>query len=131
MVPQAARDAVAQNANLIVSLINGSAFESRFTISQHRQLAQMRALESRRYFARCASTGETCIINPLGEIDSRLPLQTNGVLVGNVKLIEGKSIYRRFPWCLPILGCGLLAIACLFRLKSSVQPKNLGWQAKA
>jgi apolipoprotein N-acyltransferase len=118
MVPRASRDAVAQNANLLISLINGSAFESRFTISQHRQLAQMRALESRRYFARCASTGETCIVNPLGEIESRLPLQTNGVLIGDVKLIEGRTIYSRYPWCLPIVGFGLLAIAFLFNSKS-------------
>jgi apolipoprotein N-acyltransferase len=116
MVPRATRDAVAQNANLIISLINGSAFESRFTISQHRQLAQMRALENRRYFARCASTGETCIVNPLGEIESRLPLQTNGVLVGDVGLIDVRTVYSRFPWCLPISGLGLFAI-CLMNRK--------------
>ena len=115
MVPRATRDAVAQNANLIISLINGSAFESRFTISQHRQLAQMRALENRRYFARCASTGETCIVNPLGEIESRLPLQTNGVLIGDVGLIDGRTAYSRFPWYLPILGLGLLAICLMNR----------------
>ena len=115
MVPKAARQAVAEHANLLVSLINGSAFESPFTLYQHRLLAQMRALECRRYFLRCASTGETCVVNPLGEIVSRLPMQTSGVLVSEVGLLTGRTFYCRFPWLLPIMGIGIL----LFFLKNA------------
>ena len=110
MVPRAAREAVAEHANLLVALINGSAFDSRFTLYQHRLLAQMRALETRRYFLRCASTGETCVINPLGVIESRLPLQTAGVLVSEVTLIDGRTFYSHFPWLLPILGMGMILL---------------------
>lgn len=98
MVPEVARAACSQGANVIVSLINGSAFDSPYTLWQHRMLAQLRALETRRYFLRCAATGETCIISPMGKIQSRLPLQEDGVLLGNVQLIDQKSPYVRFPY---------------------------------
>ncbi len=90
MVPRAARDMVTNRANLLVSLANGSAFESPFTLYQHRLIAHMRAIECRRYFVRCAATGETCVINPLGEIGARLPMQTNAALVAQVGLLDGK-----------------------------------------
>ena len=115
MVPKAAREAVAQGANVLIALVNGSAYESKFTLFQHRLLAQLRALESRRYLPRCASTGETCFINPMGEIESRIPLQTSGVLIGEVALLDGRTVYSRFPWILHILGFGLLAIALIHR----------------
>ncbi len=108
MVPRAARDMVLSNANLLASLANGSAFESHFTLYQHRLIAHLRAIECRRYLIRCAATGETCVINPLGKIEARLPMQTYGALIAKVGLIEQKTTYSRFPWLLPLLGCGLL-----------------------
>ena len=104
MVPRAAREMVANKANLLISLVNGSAFESHYTLYQHRLISHLRAIESRRYFVRCAATGETCVINPLGEIESRLPMQVNGAMVSEVGLIEARSFYSRFPWLLPTLG---------------------------
>ena len=108
MVPQAAREMVFHGSNLLVSLVNGSAFESRFTLYQHRLIAHLRAIECRRYFLRCAATGETCVINPLGEIEARLPVQIDGSLVCDVGLIDGKTLYSRFPWLFPMIGCGVL-----------------------
>lgn len=98
MVPDASRMMVAGGANVLLSLINGSAFESKFTLSQHRLLAQLRAIECRRYFLRCAATGETCVISPLGNITTRLPLQENGVLKADVALLNGATIFSQFPW---------------------------------
>ncbi len=116
MVPQAAREMVVNGSNLLISLVNGSAFESRYTLYQHRLISHLRAIECRRYFARCAATGETCIINPLGEIESRLPVQANAALVGEVGLMKERSFYSRFPWLFPIAGCAGLV---LFLLKRS------------
>lgn len=98
MVPSASREMVLAGANLLVSLINGSAFESPHTLKQHRLLSQLRALECRRYFLRCAATGETCVISPLGEIVDRLPVQQNGVLKKQVALLERTTVYNRVPW---------------------------------
>ena len=97
MVAQAACSAANQHANVIVSLINGSAFASPVTLHQHRLLAHMRALETRKTFVRCAATGETCVISACGELGSRLPLQENGVLKCDVHLLNGVTLYSQLP----------------------------------
>ncbi|MDW8039336.1 MAG: apolipoprotein N-acyltransferase, partial [Thermoguttaceae bacterium] len=48
MVPQYARDSVAAGADVLVSLINGSAFENPLALEQHFQLSLLRAVENRR-----------------------------------------------------------------------------------
>ncbi len=103
MVPEASRQMVLGGANLLVSLVNGSAFESRHTLAQHRLLSQLRSLECRRYYLRCAATGETCVISPFGDIVTRLPLQQNGVLKWEVALLQGTTVYSLVPWMAPTL----------------------------
>jgi apolipoprotein N-acyltransferase len=109
MVPAAARSLVEHSANLLVSLINGAAFTEPLTLTQHRLLAQLRAVESRRCFVRCAATGETCVISPVGTIAARLPLHVRDVLVAEVPLLEGRTVASRIGWLFPFLCGGLLA----------------------
>lgn len=110
MLPEVARTTVLAEANVLISLINGSAFESQFALKQHRMLAQMRAIETRRYFLRCAATGETCVISPLGHIESRLPLNETGALLAPVRLLEAQTWGLSIPLLLP--GLCLLRMAC-------------------
>lgn len=102
MNPSAARSMVSNSANLLISLINGASFENTLTLRQHRLLAQLRAVECRRYHLRVSSTGETCVITPLGQVEASLPLQTTAVLTANVALIDsltwGCRIGNLFPW---------------------------------
>jgi apolipoprotein N-acyltransferase len=102
-LPRSARQTVAAGAQALFSLIQGTAFHNPLTLRQHMRLAAMRAVENRRYFVRCASTGVTCIIDPTGRVVSQLPVQTEGTLVGEIALIDSQSLYTRigdlFPWC--------------------------------
>jgi apolipoprotein N-acyltransferase len=98
MVPQALRSLEQNGAELFVSLINGAAFFNPLTLEQHRLLAQQRSIECRRYHVRCATTGETCVISPLGEIVARVPLQSQETLIAEVKLIEPTSWYASNDW---------------------------------
>ena len=110
MVPPAAASLVDNGADVLVSLINGSSFKATLTLLQHRLLAQLRAVENRRCLLRCAATGETCIVSPLGTISERLPLHENGVLTGQVPLLSdrppGRRLGQAFPW-----ACGLVVLA--------------------
>ena len=112
MIPEAARSLVANGANLLVSLINGSAFTARLTLEQHRMLAQLRAVETRRCLLRCAATGETCVISPVGTITVALPLHARGSLAARPPLMEGRTLASRlgrlFPAC---CGLGVAAVA--------------------
>jgi apolipoprotein N-acyltransferase len=124
MVPQAAREMVVHGANLLISLANGSAFESHYTLYQHRMIAHLRALELRRYLLRCAATGETCVINPLGEVERRLPMQVSDALATQTSLLEQRTLYSRFPWLLP--GIGLISlVAWKFRNVRSFSEKSI------
>lgn len=116
MIPDAARSLARRSATVFVSLINGSAFTAPLTLSQHRLLAQLRTVECRRSLVRCAATGETCVIAPTGAIRAALPLQTRGVLVGEVPMLEATT-----PACLlgPLFppACGIAAGAFAYRTR--------------
>ena len=104
MIPAAARSLTASSANVLVSLINGSAFTEPLTLRQHRMLAQLRAVECRRAFVRCAATGESCVISPVGTITARLPLGTPGLLVADVPLLEAWSGASRLGAFFPLMA---------------------------
>lgn len=95
MIPSAARTLVRESANLLVSLVNGAAFTAPLTLRQHRRLAQLRAVESRRFLVRCASTGETCLVSPLGTVVARLPLQKPEVLTCDARLLAEQTLFVR------------------------------------
>jgi apolipoprotein N-acyltransferase len=110
MVPAAAAALVDNGADVLVSLINGSSFKATLTLLQHRLLAQLRAVENRRCLLRCAATGETCVVTPLGTISERLPLHEKGVLTARVPLLSdrppGRWLGKAFP-----LACAAAAVA--------------------
>jgi len=111
MIPGAARSLVAASANVLVSLINGSAFTKPLTLQQHRMLAQLRAVECRRALVRCAATGETCVISPLGTVTARLPLDDRDVLMADVPLLAGRTLASRLGVAFPALAAvGALAV---------------------
>jgi apolipoprotein N-acyltransferase len=109
MMPEAARSLAGQSANVLVSLINASAFTDPLTLAQHRMVAQLRAVECRRYFLRCSATGETCVISPLGTIEAALPVQTQGALTAEIALVDTPSGYSRLGDVFPIVCLVALA----------------------
>jgi apolipoprotein N-acyltransferase len=103
---------VAAGAEILFSLINGAAFECPLTLEQHKRLALMRAVEHRRFFVRCSSTGVTCIISPTGEVLDQLDVGVESSLVREVKLFESQTIYTMwgdyFPWsCTGVVVIGM------------------------
>ncbi len=113
MVPQATLEMTNNQVNILISLINGSAFENPYTLTQHRLLAQLRAVECRKYLLRCAATGETCSISPMGEIVDRLPVQQEGVLIAQAALLPGTTQFTRTPWLGPLLTMLSLIGVCI------------------
>ena len=114
MIPSAARTLTAESANVLVSLINGAAFTAPLTLAQHRLLAQLRAVENRRCLLRCAATGETCVISPVGQVTATLPLHARDVLAATVPLLEVRTLYSRIGPLFPLV-CGMAVAALIFR----------------
>lgn len=113
-LPKNARLTVAAGAEALFSLIQGNAFENRLTLVQHQRLAAMRAVENRRYFVRCSSTGVSCVIHPLGRVESQLPPQADGTLVSTISLVNFRTVYNRIGDVFPIACTLLTAVGLLY-----------------
>lgn len=118
MIPRAARQPVSNGANVLFTLADGSAFRDPIALSQHRLLAQMRAVENRRTFVRCTSTGETCIISPTGSVLATLPKSKNSWLITEVDLYSTQSLYSEIGNQLPLISCLLIGFLFVERQRS-------------
>lgn len=124
MLPAAARSLVDGSAELLVALINGSAFPSTVTLVQHRMLAQLRAIENRRALVRCAATGETCVVSPVGTLDARLPLGAPGLLRAEIPLLGRWTPARTLASVFPA-ACGVALVAWAIRQRGAAY--QAGW----
>jgi apolipoprotein N-acyltransferase len=118
IVPEMSRRTVAEGAELLISLINASAFEDSLALDQHLRLARFRAIENRRTLIRCAGTGISCCISPTGRIETQLAANEEGSFAAEARLMTGRTIYNRVGYLLPHLAgvaVGALAICAWWR----------------
>jgi apolipoprotein N-acyltransferase len=85
--PALVRAAVAEGAELIVTLSNDSWFAFGAGPRLHLAMAAFRSLESRRAQLRATPTGISAVISPTGEITAPLPLHARAALVATVPLL--------------------------------------------
>ncbi len=115
-----ARQSVAEGAQLLVTLANGSAFKNPLTLEQHMRLSLLRAVENRRSFVRCAATGVSCVIMPTGRIANRTNTNVEATLKADVALFDCRTVYNRFGF---LFGPTCLVVAILMvsvRSRSSI-----------
>jgi apolipoprotein N-acyltransferase len=93
IIPSVSRASVAAGAELLLCIINASAFENPLALQQHRLLAQLRAIENRRYLVRVAGTGVSCCINPVGAIEEQLPPMVDDAFVARTRRIGYRTLY--------------------------------------
>jgi apolipoprotein N-acyltransferase len=63
---------------------------------QHEQYAVLRALENRKWVARCAQTGISNFIDPLGNIYNKIPYGTEGVINRSIIANTEKTFYSEY-----------------------------------
>ncbi|WP_299591481.1 apolipoprotein N-acyltransferase [uncultured Microbulbifer sp.] len=95
------------DAGVLLTLSNDAWFGRSIGPLQHMQMAQMRALETRRYLVRGTNTGVTAIVAPDGTITEQLPQFEQATMIGQV---ESRSGYTPFM----VIGVwGIVALAAL------------------
>ncbi len=124
--PRHARETVAEGAQLLTVQVNAADYDNPVALRQHCLLARLRAVENRRYFIRCASTGITCIISPWGEVIASCDPQIEAVVLGTVKPMNQQSVYTRCGDWPVYLGTLSLAWCVLFR-RGQVSIEKLKW----
>jgi apolipoprotein N-acyltransferase len=106
---------LATQSNLLLTVSNDAWFGRSIGPLQHLQMAQMRALEAGRWMIRATNTGVTALIDPYGQINTRIAQFEQGVLYGEVLPMQGLTPYLRwYSWPLA-LCCTLLLGSALFR----------------
>ena len=93
---------VRDGADLMVISSNDSWFYDSAAVYQHKAQAQLRAIETGRWYLRAANTGISTVITPRGETRGEIPPLTAGYTVETVALSSSRTVYSRlgnlFVW---------------------------------
>lgn len=109
---------VRKGAQLLAVITNDAWWGNTPGYMQHFSFSRLRAIETRRYVARCGNTGISAIIDPSGRVLSRTPWWKPTALSGSVKLLEGETFFVRYGDIVGRVSVFLfllLAAAALFR----------------
>jgi apolipoprotein N-acyltransferase len=107
--------AVRQGSQLLTTITNDAWYGSSSAPYQHFEMASMRAIEQGRYLARAANTGISGIVDPYGRIVRRSGLFEEAGLVGEVRLLSGRTVYSHIgdvvAWAALVVMLGALVLA--------------------
>lgn len=94
--PRLIRQMVLSGSELLTTITNDAWYGRSSAPHQHFWQAAMRSIEQGRYLARAANTGISGIVDPYGRAVVRSELFVPDVLVGDVRLLSGRTPYARF-----------------------------------
>ncbi|MFC1526601.1 apolipoprotein N-acyltransferase [Candidatus Latescibacterota bacterium] len=93
--PDLVRRTVAEGAEFLVNITNDSWFGPTAGPYQHAGLTVLRAVENRIAIARCATSGISLFIDPLGRVSQATGLAEAATRVGDLSLRERDTFYTR------------------------------------
>ena len=105
--PDLVRRSVREGARVLVNVSNDGWLDPGHGVAtwQHLAMATFRAVETRRYVVRAATTGVSAVIDPFGRIVATMPPGTTGVLEA--------SVVERGWWTTYVRLGDAFALACL------------------
>ncbi len=120
LFPDLVRAGVAQGAQLLVNMSNDSWLDhgDGAAPQQHFSMAIFRAIETRRYLVRAASSGVSGFVSPSGEAYARIESGERGALTASVAPMTEITPYVRFGDAWIFLANGL-ALALFARRRQS------------
>ena len=93
--PALVRELVLAGSQLLTTVTNDAWYGRSAAPHQHFQQAAMRAIEEGRFVVRAANTGISGIVDPYGRVLVRSALFEPAVLAGEVRLLDGLTVYGR------------------------------------
>jgi apolipoprotein N-acyltransferase len=91
--PQIIRQFVSNGSNLFTIITNDGWFGLTSGPYQHKQIAILRAIENRRGIIRCANTGISCFIDPIGRFYNQANLSTKANLKALLPIVNETTFY--------------------------------------
>ena len=95
LVRKTMRDYGEGRAEVMVNLTNDSWYGTGHEQEQHLMLAAVRSIEHRRWLLRATSTGISAFVDATGRVVQRLGRNQRGVLVQEVPMLSGTTVYER------------------------------------
>lgn len=93
--PSLIREAVLAGSQLLTTITNDAWYGYSSAPYQHFELASMRAIEQGRYLARAANTGISGIVDPYGRVVTRSGIFEEVGLVGEARVLTGRTLYAQ------------------------------------
>jgi apolipoprotein N-acyltransferase len=93
--PALVRRSVLDGSRLLTTITNDGWYGHSSAPYQHFLQARMRAIEQGRYLARSANTGISGIVDPYGRVVEQSGIFERTTLVGDVRLIDGLTVYGK------------------------------------
>ena len=120
--PSQAREAVRNGSEMLTTITNDAWYGESSAPFQHFDMAVMRAIEQGRYLVRSANTGISGIVDPHGRVVVQSPLFETGTWVGEVRWLDGQTVYSRIgdsiAWASCLVTAGLLLLPLWERRRS-------------
>jgi apolipoprotein N-acyltransferase len=111
--PGLVRRAVLAGSRLLTTITNDAWYGQSSAPYQHFEQAAMRAIEQGRYLVRSANTGISGMVDPYGRVIRQSALFETVVLVGDVRLLDGLTVYGRIGDLLAYLCAAMTAGAAI------------------
>jgi apolipoprotein N-acyltransferase len=108
------REAVVRGSQLLTTITNDAWYGHSSAPYQHFLQASMRAIEQGRYLARAANTGISGFVDPYGRVMQQSPIFERVILVDQVRMLEGKTIYGRIGDLFAYICAALTLVALIF-----------------
>ena len=108
------RDNYRSDSDILFTVSNDAWFGDSHGPHQHMQISRMRALELMRPLVRVTNTGITAVYDPISKQQVSLAQFSDDVLVADIQLITGDSIYARhgnWPWWLLVILFTLVSVS--------------------
>jgi len=95
---------VDRGAQFLTVLTNDSWYGKLSGPYQHKEFANLRAVENSRAVVRCANGGVSCLINKFGVTEVETEMFTRTHLVVDVPLNDEKTFYTKNPLIIPVIS---------------------------
>jgi apolipoprotein N-acyltransferase len=103
---------VNRGAEFLAVLTNDSWYGKLSGPYQHKEFADLRAVENRKAVVRCANGGISCLINKFGVTKTETSMFTRTYLVVDVPLNNENTFYTKYPLIVPV-SCSVISLLIL------------------
>lgn len=118
MLPEAARDRVVDGAVYLVNPSNDTWISDPKYTEHQLDIAQIRAVEQRRWLVRASTSGPSALVDPFGRVRARTPGLERAVAVGEIWPRSDLTPYARFGDAFAFL-CVAVVLLAVVRVRAA------------